>query len=101
MKIALAIFLSALTLVVGLSFLSPRGFEEEENPSGHISKKALYEGCSVRYKRRDFIKERRAEKLEALKEYRSSKQSATRSRHDDFMVFNNDDPAKTRYDDFR
>ncbi len=101
MKIILTIFLSALALVVGLSFLSPRSFDEEENPSGHISKKPPYEGCSVRYKRRDFIKERRVENLEALKAYRNAKQNATRSRHNDFMVFNNDDSAKTRYDDFR
>ncbi len=101
MKIILALFLSILTLVVGLSFLSPRSFDEEENPSGRNSKKVLYEGYSVQYKRRDFIKERRVEKLETLKRHRNVKQNATRSRHDDFMVFNNDDPSKTRYDDFR
>ncbi len=101
MKIILTIFLSALVLVVGLSLLSPRSFEEEENPSGRISKKALNEGYSVQYKRRDFIKERRVEKLEALKGHRNTRQNATGSRHDDFMAFNNDDPSKTRYDDFR
>ncbi len=101
MKIILTIILSVLILVVGLSFLSPRSFEVEENPSDSISKKALYEGYSVQYKRRDFIKERRVEKLEVLKRHRNVKQNANRSRHDDFMVFSNDDPSKTRYDDFR
>ena len=101
MKIVLTIFLSVSILVLGLSFLSPRSFEKDENPSGCFAKNTRYEGYSVQYKRRDFINERRLEKLEVLKGQRNVSQNATRSRHGDFMVFNNGDPSKTRYDDFR
>jgi hypothetical protein len=45
--------------------------------------------------------ESREKKLEALKGHRNDRQKAVRSRHDDFIVFNNDDSTKSRYDDFR
>ncbi len=102
MKVFLTIILSILLFVVGLSFLSPRGIEEDNNTSGHFINKVHHEDYRVQIKRRDFIRERRVEKLEVLNGHRGDKQKAARSRHDDFMVFNNDDDsARNRHDDFK
>ncbi len=101
MKIVLIIFFSVLLLLLGLSFLSPSSFEEDENSSDSLAKKVSYEGAAEQYKRRDFIKERRMSKHKILKGHRNDKQNATSSRHDDFMVYTNDNSSKTRYDDFR
>ncbi len=99
MKVFVIIFLSVSLLVVGLSFLSPRSIEKDKNASDHFIKKVRHEDYRVQYKPRDFIRERRAEELDVLKGHRDDRQKAIRSRHDDFIVINNDD--RNLYDDFR
>ncbi len=101
MKLFSTIFLSVSLFVIGLSFLSPRSNEEDKHSSDSFIKKVNQEDYHVQYKRRDFIMESREKKLEALKGHRNDRQKAVRSRHDDFIVFNNDDSTKSRYDDFR
>ncbi|MBC8553476.1 MAG: hypothetical protein H8D23_27995 [Candidatus Brocadiales bacterium] len=98
MKILSTIFVTMTLLVIGFLFLSSGVNNLDSNVSKSSVKKTQDDEYSSKFKRRDFIRERREnERKEMNRTKNVSKVDAERDQGD-FMVYNHE---RISYDDFR
>ena len=101
MKILSTILVTGTLLVIGFLFLSSGINNSDNNVSKSSVKKIQNDEYHSQYKRRDFIRERRDNERKEISKEKSARQVAAGRYHDDFMVYNQQDSDRNRYDGFR
>ncbi len=101
MKILSTMFVTVTLLVIGFLFLSSGTNNADKNVSKSSVKKIQNDEYHSQFKRRDFIMERRERERKEINRQRNTRQDNASSYRDDFMVYNLQDDARSRYDDFR
>jgi Flp pilus assembly protein TadB len=101
MKILLTILGMVTLLVLGFSFLSSGVNNKDNNVSKRSVRKTQNDEYHSKFKRRDFIRERRESERKELNRAKSARQVESGRYHDDFMAYNRVDSGRNRYDDFK
>lgn len=101
MKIFPTILVTVTLLAIGFLFLSSGINNAGKDLSTRSVRKTQSDEYYPKYKRRDFIRERRENERKEISREKSARQVASGRYHDDFMVYNRVDHDKNRYDDFR
>ncbi len=101
MKILSTILVMVILLVIGFSFLSSGVKNRDSDVSKRSVKKMQSDEYHSKFKRRDFIMERRENERKEINRTKSARQVEAGRYHDDFMAYNRVDSGRNRYDDFK
>ncbi len=101
MKILSTILVTMALLVIGFSFLSSGVKNTDSNVSKRSVKKMQSDEYHSKFKRRDFIRERRESERKEINRAKSARQVQAGRYHDDFMAYNRQDSDRNRHDDFK
>ena len=101
MKAFSTMLVTVTLLVIGFLFL----FSGVNNAGSKVNKFSVRKMQSGQYhskfKRRDFIRERRESERKKMSKEKSARQVAAGRYHDDFMAYNRQNSDRSRYDGFR
>lgn len=101
MKILSTMLVTVTLIVIGFLFLSSGGNNTDSNASKSSVKKIKSDEYYSQLKRRDFISERRENKIKKIDREENVRQVAAGRHHEDFMAYNRQDSDRNRYDGFR